>query len=706
MKKILFIYLFYISLLIVVFRNTFSFATFSGGDYITLWPEHTALIKNEAFHSWDSTFNLGGSSVDVLHASPWNFLMGIFGELSGNNIVLTERLFWWIPFLILSIFSSLYLSKKIFPKTQFKFFSPFVFLFNTYVFMMIGGGQIAGIGLAYAISPFVLALFISAIDASNKDFNKLSLLRKSLLASLFLAVQAMFDYRIAYISIVAISLYLFLIILLYSRNLRRILYLLVYSFIIPIGVTGLLHAFWILPAVFVKNDVLQQLGSAFTSSQSVVFFSFAKFENTISLLHPNWPENIFGFVHFMKPEFLLIPIIAYTSLLFINSKFKTQMSKVQLKDQKFEDNVTIEQFNNIHILFFALLGLVGAFLAKGANDPFGGLYLWMFAHVPGFIMFRDPSKWYILVAVSYSVLIPFSVWSIFEWLNSKVKSQNSKFQFKIQKFIPGLFVSLFIIFWLFTIRQAILGQLGGTFVQTQIPGDYVQFKDFISNDQQFSRVLWIPEKQRFGFWSDAHPAVWSTDLFHTTSVAGTLAVLRHKDSEQFLQESAIKYIVVPEDSQKEIFLNDRKYDQKAYLATVRSLNGISWLKKVKQFGNIIVYEVPDAKDHFWSPSQNLKISYSMNTPTKYSISIKNAEKGDRIVFSESFARSWLASTNTFAVPSQIFDKQYNSFVLPQGGNYTLEASYTPQKWVEGGLVISSATLLLVLEGLFYLKKRS
>lgn len=691
MKNKIIICLLFLFLIFCVYKIIFTSTTIAGGDYITLWPEHTTVIKNNAFSPWDLTLNLGAPSVDTMHASPYNYLFATVGALIGSNIIIIERIAWWIPFLILSVFSSMFLFKKLFPTSNFILLSPLIFLFNTYVLMMIGGGQIAGIGLAYAIFPFVLAFFISVIDASKKDFNKLSLLRKSLLAGLFLAIQVMFDYRIAYIAIVAISLYLLLIILLYARNLRKILSLLVYSFVIPIGITGLLHSFWILPAIFVKNDVLQQLGPAFTSSQSVVFFSFAKFENTISLLHPNWPENIFGFVHFMRPEFLIIPILAYSSLFFVRTNTEKDLEKTTQKDK---------------ILFFALLGLVGTFLAKGANDPFGGLYLWMFQHIPGFIMFRDPTKWYTFVALSYSILIPFSIFSVYEWLNSKVKTQKSNQQQKIQKLIPNLLVILFVVFWLVSIRQAILGQLGGTFVQTSIPVDYLQFKNYLSNDLQFSRVLWIPEKQRFGYWSDIHPAVWSYDLFHTASLSGTLTVLHSKNSKQFLQESAIKYVVIPSDSQHEIFLNDRKYDQNAYLSTVQSLNGISWLKKVNQFGNIIVYEVPDAKDHFWSTAKNLQITYTFNNPTDYIVSVKNAKKGDRIVFSESFARSWVASGNTSVIPSQLYDNQFNSFILPRGGNYTLEVSYTTQKWVDRGLIMSGFTFLLVLGGLAFIKKNN
>ena len=79
-------------------------------------------------------------------------------------------------------------------------------------------------------------------------------------------------------------------------------------------------------------------------------------------------------------------------------------------------NILIEREKNViikkQIRFFLILSLLGVFLAKGSNEPFGQIYIWLFEHIPGFVMFRDPTKWYMLIAVSYSVLIPYSIYKI------------------------------------------------------------------------------------------------------------------------------------------------------------------------------------------------------------------------------------------------------------------------------------------------------
>ena len=153
-----------------------------------------------------------------------------------------------------------------------------------------------------------------------------------------------------------------------------------------------------LPSFISRRNPIEDLGLAYSSLEAVKFFSFAKLEDTIGLLHPNWPENVFGKVGFPKPEFFILPLLAFCSLFFIKNEEKNKRK---------------------YILYFIVLGLLGIFLAKGTNEPFGVIYLWMFNHIPGFVMFRDPSKWYILIVISYSMLIPYSISKIYEYLKSR-----------------------------------------------------------------------------------------------------------------------------------------------------------------------------------------------------------------------------------------------------------------------------------------------
>lgn len=66
----------------------------------------------------------------------------------------------------------------------------------------------------------------------------------------------------------------------------------------------------------------------------------------------------------------------------------------------------LRQRRNIHIITFALLFLIFLLLAKGPQEPLGGLYLFMINHIPGFRVFRSPdSKFGFIVVLTIAVLL-------------------------------------------------------------------------------------------------------------------------------------------------------------------------------------------------------------------------------------------------------------------------------------------------------------
>ena len=400
----------------------------------------------------------------------------IFGNLLRMDWPFITRIMYLYPYLIFMIVSPILLIRYIFPKNQYYLLAVFIFLFNTYG-LMLAGGEIF-LALAYALAPIILMIFLKIADskqqrADNKE--QKADIRYSIIAGLLLSVQIMFDPRIAYVTLSIVGLFLFFAFcyLLSVKKMNIFFNLIFYALVIPLGITVLLHAFWIIPSILHGGNPVETLGSAYSTVGAINYLSFAKFEHAISLLQPNWPENIFGKVGFMKPEFLLLPVLAFASLLFVN----------KLKEGR----------EKLYILFFAFLGLVGTFLSKGSNDPFGGIYLWMFRYIPGFIMFRDPTKWYLLVALAYAILIPFSVWNICDWLKLQ-----SKFLIKSKVFnLQNAFLFFVICYLLFLIRPAILGQLGGMFKITSVPEDYVRLEKFLANQQDYFRTLWVPFETAF-----------------------------------------------------------------------------------------------------------------------------------------------------------------------------------------------------------------
>lgn len=398
---------------------------------------------------------------------------------------------------------------------------------------MVGGGQM-GIAIAYAIAPFALKLFF------DNNF---------LLFAISFGILTMFDPRIAYIVAIAIFFYI-LITKKFAKTLRVVF--------ITVPITLVINSFWIIPMLSGKMKIpLENLDSL----AGFKYYSFTDFSHTFSLLHPNWPENLFGKVYFMQPEFLVIPIVAYGSLLFINIDSKINRAK---------------------ILFFTLLGILGAFLAKGAAEPLGLVNTFFFTHLPGMNLFRDATKFYLLIAISYCVLIPYSIANISEAISSRFKLS----------YMRHIVIIFFIIFWLFTIRQAMVGELKGTFVSHRVPKEYLDFKEFIHKRPQ-SKILWIPTRQRYGFYSNKYPGESANELFSSNDVPELASKINASKEIKMIHDKGFDYVVVPYDSQREIFILDRRYSQALHDDLVEELLLIKWIRQEARFGDIVVFRITD-----------------------------------------------------------------------------------------------------------------
>ena len=290
-------------LVFLVFRSWFGPGEISAGDAAFYFEETLQDFPWQPF-LWSN--NSLGYFNPLLFSFPYlTFFIKLLSFL-GLTWFLIERLSWYWPFLGLSLFSAWFLFKTLRPKTKLSFLSPLIYLLNTYILMIIGGGQIS-IALAYAVAPLIFGLFIRIIQKARPKLQ--------LLAGLTLAFQIAFEPRIAALTILASFGYLLLVD-------RPSLIKLLRVFSLPLLIIIGFHFYWLLPVLTLRRESFS-LGLTFLGWAE--FLSFADFSNSLSLLHPNWPENLFGKTYFMRPEFLVIPILAFASLLFIkDSKSKTQ----------------------------------------------------------------------------------------------------------------------------------------------------------------------------------------------------------------------------------------------------------------------------------------------------------------------------------------------------------------------------------------------
>ncbi len=645
---------------LVVFRGWFSSGVLSSGDWPYLYPSSISQIVS--FSSWDVLFNngMGQSSLPKIWFDSYALsLVKIANTLSWPVF---ERLIWFFPYVLLSFSGAYLLSRKIGLGYYSNLLSGLIYSSNTYIILIVSGGQV-GVFTAYAFLPY-------AFYGLYHLFNNFSI-KNSVIFGLLTSIVILLDLRIGYMFLLAVCVFSLFYLLLNSKDLVKKA---IYLFIIPGVIAFLLHFYWIFPILLMGRSPVSELSDIYASSDSLSFFSFAKLETAAGLLHPNWPENIFGKISFLRPEFLILPILGFMSLLFIDKESKP------LK---------------LSILSFTVLGLVGIFLSKGTNDPFGEVYRAMFDFLPGFVMFRDPTKWYLFIALFFCILIPYCLEKLSKINVTSKTIKNSSF----------IFFVLFFVFWNFLIKDAYNGVLKGTLVSRNIPENYKTLASDLQKDGKFYRTLWVPQFSTFGYVSGLKPAIPAMDFFSATSQKDLKKKLKHPVTEKILKEASVKYIIIPDDIDGKIFTNGRKYDERVYQKTLKDLEGIEYLSKTNEYGKLVVFELKNPKDHFWSTSANVGIAYESKHPTRYVISLSNVKKGDKLIFTESYDRFWSATrkpndpSQRAMIPSVVYksgNQGLNSFVLPDNGSYMLEVYYQPQKWINSGILVSGFALAAII----------
>jgi hypothetical protein len=351
---------------------------------------------------------------------------------------------------------------------------------------------------------------------------------------------------------------------------------------------------------------------------------------------------------------LLIPIVAFAALLW------------NIKNKEY-----------IRVVFFSLLAIIGAFAAKGTNPLFGGIYEWVIRVVPGSGVYRDPTKFYFYVALSYAMLLPLGVYVVAGKLRTKKSSCRYTQHAIIVFFVAG---------WLMLSRQGLI-KLVDTFSKpAEIPAEYITLAAELAAEPDFGRTLWIPQWQRYGFFSDNHPAIGRFEVLTDASAAGQIKQLQEPGERQRLERLAVTNIIVAEDSLGEIFLDDRIYDETLRREAVDALDHVTWLRRRSDYKALAVYETEEPRGLSWIEETGESVELARKSATHFAgVSPANGT----LVLSQAFDPGWVARFGGIERPSVSTPDGLNSFSVSPGA---VDIVYTPQRLVWVGSVVSLVTL--------------
>ncbi len=174
--------------------------------------------------------------------------------------------------------------------------------------------------------------------------------------------------------------------------------------------------------------------------------------------------------------------------------------------------------------WLSMLFVIGVFLSKGTNPPFGEIFEFLYVNVPFFSGFRDPAKSMIMVTMSYSIGIAFLLhfvstrpWNVYrdsllgqvlaylrahgtlKKLRARMRTFGVRNNHHIVSFRNGIkahakvtIIALFIA-WLLCVNPVFFsGNFGGTATRAAVPEEYSAVDGTIERAGGSGRVVYLP----------------------------------------------------------------------------------------------------------------------------------------------------------------------------------------------------------------------
>ncbi len=516
------------------------------------------IVKDYTFPwGWreNSSDGLGTYTVGTLWSQPIHLLSRILLELNISVVWITKILL--ILFLAAGFFSIKRLLGYLQIKGMAKYTGVLFYLLNTYFLLLIDGGQLS-LAFVYCLVPLCIYFYLKTMSEQSTK-NRLNFIA-SLLTVSFL------DIRFVFLLFLIFFIHILFSMAKTTKNTKLKLFKNIFiTGILTVIFLILAHIYWILPTFFSHSI---QLPQTYERSSQVDFLSWSSLAHSLFMQQPHWYKNIFGNISNVGLEFSMIPILVFLTIIL-----------------KRKDKV---------VGFWLIIAILGIFLSKGSKEPFGGIYTWAFTNIPGFSLFRDPVKFYLLTALSYSILISISISEISKFDTSK------KFINRLVKLIPILtLVYLILLAWPLYFKQ-----MTGMFSEPSYEQEFFQQSEILSKDFGFSRIVWIPVQKPLGFASTNHPSIGAIRLSQKrpfeVGITGTYETLNFLRDTPFMGEifdiAGIGYINYP---YLDVKRDEMSFDNRKYFYTfLNQLSKLSWLEKVPE-SKIPLFKTTHHQDRFF-----------------------------------------------------------------------------------------------------------
>jgi hypothetical protein len=339
--------------------------------------------------------------------------------------------------------------------------------------------------IAYGLIPIVFTLVYQSVhNYEEKRRYDYKFLLAGIIGSI-VAIQLQIFYILLSILLVY-ALFLFLVQFKKKNKYRNIQSLFKFTFknrIVPLllvmVIILVINAYWIIPLQF-SPILSRSVSSHFPPIEQLFFLSSQG--SVANALRMSILQQTVDDIMLLTPFYnLWIASSVLLALLLIASLFFTNLSSTKL--------------------FFVILLGIGLVLSMGtkAPAPLDSLYLFLYESFPLFYAFRDPSKWVVLVSLSYSFLLGGLLQRILtHHLPSFPVAEKNHLGIKnriIDKAIKKPNLALALIFLLLTsiaLPFFVDGSFGGNIQPINYPSEYPNFINWMSERNIQDRLALFP----------------------------------------------------------------------------------------------------------------------------------------------------------------------------------------------------------------------
>ena len=661
------------------------------GDWGTAFPE-TLKEYLSLPQLWASSASFGGINLGLTFG-PKLLLNGLLASFNVPSHLNDKLTYFW-PTVIFSSIGFFLLGRKILKSDIAGFFSSIIFSFSV-VTLGVRTGHLT-IASAQAIAPFVILFLFRTFESKS--------IRDATITGLLGYVVSFNEFRVFYVLAWVILLYFVYYSWVIEKQVGQFIknFLLLSSIFVIIG---LLNFYWVVGFKSISPGAIGGFG--FLGRQ---LFGSGNYDILKSLTAWNiwWTGSFQAFsIQPIPVYFWTIPLLAVLGL--------------------------IVNRGNKNLVFMSLVSLVGIFLSKQSGHPFTGFYLWLYRHIPGFNAFREASKFFFLIILGYSILIAGFV----DWLWRKKLIHH--------KHIFTRYILIFSIaaLYLWNAKPLITGEIRSVFTPRHIPVDYLILKDFLLNQPDYFRTLWVPTYSKWGIFTNNHPKLSAIDLINSdwkpltkefrekstriTEQEVTLDLLKSDVANELLDSSSIKYVIIPlADIENEDDFYVYYGNRQTYIDEVNKLNFLKPINIGTQ--ELLVFENTDYKPHIYLSDNLGEITYQTSSPTQVSLKLENIKTPVYLNFTDNFHPDWKIRIGKFNW-REIFSQknyflsekyhtenpsQFNSFLVdpeylinnyplgsyrinPDGSlNISVTIYFRPQAYQNLGLIVSAMTFFACL----------